>query len=223
MEDLEERVGKAVGVVMHLHAVQNSPALRQAVETIQPRIVDFSLRTARSKPLYNALTKLRDSSGFANLDSVQQRIINKAIQGMTLSGVHFDTGSSQAKRFEQIESKLAELSLQFSNNVMDAIQAWKHVVTDTSKMDGIPMSLKQRMAMAATQAGYKNANAEQGPWIVTLDQPTLIPFLEHCRDRDLRETVSSFLLWIKRFRFIAQMLQKRPQESITIWEFCMTY
>jgi len=44
-------------------------------------------------------------------------------------------------------------------------------------------------AASAREAGEKNATASEGPWRITLDAPSLVPFLEHSRRRDLREKV----------------------------------
>ncbi|KAF9133479.1 hypothetical protein BGW39_009669 [Mortierella sp. 14UC] len=193
-QDLEDDLERASGVISHFSRVKDSPEFRKAVEAIQPMIVAISLKMGQSLDLYDALVKMVDNKGTWNsLDKKQQRIVQKSIQGMRLSGVAFglpgEGNAEKQKRFNEIQGRLAQLSLTFSNNLQDETKAFARIVTDRSELEGCPESLMRAMAKNAQSRGHGDGNAETGPWAVTLDSPTYVPFITNSKNRDLRETV----------------------------------
>jgi oligopeptidase A len=185
LERLHDRLGVPWGVVGHLMGVQNSEALRQAHQEVQPEVVQFSLRLGQSPAIYNGLKTLQGSAGWDALDAAQQRIVTSLIRDAELAGVGL--AGEARMRFNAIQQELAELSTQFSNHVLDATKAFALTLSTPDEIDGLPSSLLQVAAQAARQAGAAEATAEHGPWRITLDGPSFIPFMEHSRRRDLRE------------------------------------
>ena len=173
------------GIVRHLMAVRNSDALRTAHEAVQPEVVRFGIRLEQSRPLYVALCALRDGADWPGLDSAQQRIVHLLIRDATLAGVRL--GRAARERFNGIETELAELSTRFSNHVLDATKAFTLMLRERRDVDGLPASAVQLAAQAARAAGEPEANADTGPWCITLDAPSYVGFMQHSRRGDLRE------------------------------------
>ncbi|MGV2826950.1 M3 family metallopeptidase [Myxosarcina sp. GI1(2024)] len=182
---IEEKLGWSWGIVGHLMGVKNSSELREAYETIQPEIVKFYNKLSQSKPLYEAFTKLRQSPDWDKLEPAQQRIIESSLRDFKLSGVGLEGEAKE--RFNQIQLELAELSTKFSNNVLDATKAFKLKLTDKKDVEGLPESALNLMAQTARDEGESEATAKAGPWIVTLDYPSYIPFMKYATNRELRE------------------------------------
>lgn len=190
IEELERPFEYAWKPVGHLFGVKNSPELRTAFDEAQPLIVDFSLRVRQSEPLYKALLAIKnDSAQWAALSGTQQRIIADRIKDAELAGIGLPT--DQRERFNAIEQELSQLSTEFSNHVLDATKAYSLDITDAAKTEGWPASLKQLAAQAWSRAHADSAAAtpDAGPWRITLELPLYQPFMEHCRDRGLREQV----------------------------------
>ncbi len=185
LEQIEERLSWSWGVVGHLMGVKNSPELRQAYETMQPEVVKFWNRLSQSQPIYAGFKALRQSELWSTLDEAQQRIVDAALRDAELSGVGLEGEAKE--RFNAIQLELAELSTRFSNNVLDATKAFSLTLTQPDEIAGLPPSLVALAAQAARAAGEENATAETGPWRITLDLPSYIPFMQHSRCRDLRE------------------------------------
>ncbi len=158
-----------------------------AYETVQPDVVRAFSRLGQSRPLYEAAKALRDSAEWAALDEAQHRIVDKMILDAELSGVGLDDGARD--RFNAIQQELAELSTKFSNHVLDATKAFALTLRDPAEVDGLGESLREQAAHAAAEAGEAGATADDGPWRITLDHPSFVPFLQHARRRDLRETL----------------------------------
>lgn len=175
--------------VGHLLGVANSDALRDAHEAALPEIVQFSLRMKQSKPLYERFCALRDSDQWDSMDNARQRIVTKSIQSAEQAGIALE--GDQQSRFNELSQELSQLGSDFSNNVLDATKAWHLDIADKADVEGMPESFR-KLAAAAWAGAEENdgeADAENGPWRVKLDGPSLSPFLEHCRNRELREQV----------------------------------
>jgi oligopeptidase A len=182
---MTDRLALAWGTVGHLMGVRNSDALRKAHETVQPEVVAFSIRLGQSKPIYRALKEIESGDAWAALDGTQRRIVTSLVRDAELSGVGLEGAAQQ--RFTAIQTELAEVSTRFSNNVLDATKAWALELRSPEEIDGLPRSLLELAAQAARQAGDETATADAGPWRITLDAPSYVPFMQHARRRDLRE------------------------------------
>jgi oligopeptidase A len=185
LERLGDRLQVAWGIVGHLMGVQNSDALRQAHQTVQPEVVQFSMRLGQSRAIYDGLQTLRNSAAWKTLDGAQQRIVESLLRDATLAGVGLE--GEQKARFNAIQQELAEISTQFSNHVLDATKAFALTLERPEDVAGLPPSLVQLAAQAARAAGAAQATPEHGPWRITLDYPSFGPFMEHSQRRDLRE------------------------------------
>ncbi|AFZ47404.1 oligopeptidase A [Cyanobacterium stanieri PCC 7202] len=187
LNNIEERLRWSWGIIGHLMGVKNSPELRTAYETVQPKLVQFASRLSQSKPIYEGFTKIQASDDWDSLESAQKRIIESAIKEAQLSGVALE--GEKKERFNEIQLQLAELSTKFSNNVLDSTKAFQLKLTTPEEVDGLPASLLSLAAQTARMEGDEEATAEKGPWIITLDYPSFGPFLKFSTQRDLREKV----------------------------------
>jgi oligopeptidase A len=187
LTEIEERLGWTWGIVGHLMGVKNSPELRQAYEEIQPEVVKFINRFSQSQALYKGFKQIRDSEVWDTLEPAQKRIVESALRDAELSGVGLE--GEMRDRFNQIQLELAEISTKFSNNVLDATQAFQLKLTEPSEVDGLPASALSLAAQTARSKGDDNATPENGPWVITLDYPSYVPFMKYATNRELREKV----------------------------------
>ncbi len=182
---IDERLGWSWGIVGHLMGVKNSPELREAYEAMQPEVIKFYTKLSQSKPLYEAFKGIKDGAEWDKLEPAQKRIVESSIKDFELSGVGL-AGETKDK-FNQIQLESAELSTKFSNNVLDATKGFKLKLTDKKDVEGLPPSALGLMAQTAKAEGEENATSENGPWVVTLDYPSYIPFMKYATNSELRE------------------------------------
>ncbi|KAG2235667.1 hypothetical protein INT48_008543 [Thamnidium elegans] len=183
LTELENEVSKAYGILSHLNGVKNSDDVRATLEKIQPEFVKLGLMMNQSEPKFKALETLRNTpSAWSQLDAVQQRIIDQTLRGMKHAGIGFASGSAEKARFNQISERLSQLSLLFSNNVLDATKAFKHVVTDKSELTGCSETFLETLKKNGERLG------EEG-YCITLDYPIYGPFMMNCSNRELREKI----------------------------------
>lgn len=178
LHQLGERLRWSWGVVSHLNGVCNTPALRQAHQQQQGAVVQFGNRAGQSRLIYRALEALQANA--SQLDATQHRILAAELRDMQLRGVGLEGQEQQA--FNAASERLAELATAFGNHVLDATSGWSLTLNSEDELAGLPASLRQLLAQAATDAG------ENG-WRLGLDMPRVVPFLKFSKRRDLREKV----------------------------------
>jgi len=168
-----ERLSRAWGMVGHLNAVADTPELRAAYNEALPRVTEFWTRLGSDEKLY-AKYKAIDP---ARLTPEQQQALKNARRNFVLSGAEL-TGAAK-ERFARIQERAAELSQKFSENALDATDAFAYYATEP-ELDGVPQDVVQA-ARAAAEAegkpGYK----------LTLKMPSYLPVMQFGHDRGLRE------------------------------------
>ncbi len=186
LQQIGESLRWSWGVVSHLNGVCNSPELREAHAAQQPEVVRLGNRLGQSRVIYQALCLLRDKPA-ESLNPAQQRVLSAELLSMDQRGVGLDGDEQTA--FNAASERLAQLSTQFGNHVLDATQSWTLRLSEPSDVDGLPRRALEALAAAAREAGDADATAESGPWLLGLDMPRYLPFLTHATNRQLRETV----------------------------------
>lgn len=180
LHNLNDRLEKAWAPVSHMNAVVQSEALRAAHDACLPVLSDYHTRLGQNAGLFEAFQYIRQSREFDALSVAQKKTIDNALRDFILSGIGLD--EKNKKRFAEINSKLSELSSNFSNNVMDATQAWKKLVDDESYIAGLPDTARN---MARAQALEKN---QQG-FLLTLDAPCYMAVMMYADNRELRREI----------------------------------
>lgn len=175
--------------IQHLIGVKNSPALREVYEASLPLMVSFSLRISQSRAIFSALKQLHDGPSWGQLNQAQQRVVHHMLLNAQLSGIELE-GKAQ-ERFNEISRRLSQLQTSFSNNVLDATKEFELVIRDPRDVAGIPETFKGIWSASYNQRhpSDSSSEAERGPWSITLDFASYMPFMKYCQNRSLRESV----------------------------------
>ena len=174
LEDANERLGRAWGQVAHLHAVLDSPALRAVYNENLPKVTQYWTELGQNHALFEKYRALHASAEFAALAPARQRIVENALRDFRLGGA--ELAAEKKPRYAQIQEELAGLSARFSENLLDATNAWTLVLEDQRRLAGIPADVLQA------------ARLEDGRgWKFTLHMPSYLPVMQYAEDRALRE------------------------------------
>lgn len=114
LDDGTRELWRCWGGVSHMMGVANSDAWRKLQQEWQARVVEFSLRVGQSRRIYNqakAVLAITD-------DPIRKRILERMVRAAELSGVGLE--GDALKRFNEIQLRLAKLSADFTNSVIDA-------------------------------------------------------------------------------------------------------
>ena len=177
MEEAGERLGRAWGVVGHLHSVFDVPEWREAYNAMLPEISRFYAEVGQDLALFEKYKALHDSPEFATLSPVRRRILEHALRDFRLSGAELP--DAQKPRFQEIQEEQSQLAAKFSENLLDATNAHAEWITDESGLSGIPDDARQAARAAAEAEGKEG-------WKFTLQMPSYLPVMQYADDRELR-------------------------------------
>ncbi|QZI70671.1 oligopeptidase A [Pseudomonas protegens] len=180
LDELGARLGRAWSPVSHLNAVCNSPELRSAYEACLPMLSEYWTEQGQNRELFKAYEALANSAEAAGFDVAQKTILEHTLRDFRLSGI--DLPADQQRRYGEIQMKLSELASRFSNQLLDATQAWTKHITDEVALAGLTDSAKAQMAAAAQAKGLDG-------WLITLEFPSYYAVMTYAQDRTLREEV----------------------------------
>jgi oligopeptidase A len=178
LDDANERLSRAWGQVGHLNAVMNGPQLREVYNANLPRISAYYTELSQDERLYAKFKALREGPEYARLDRECRKIVDNELRDFRLGGAELPP--EQKARFKAIRADLDKLSSRFNDNVLDATNAFSHVVTDEAQVRGIPPDVLEAASTAAAADG-------QPGWKFTLHMPSYLPVLQYADHRPLRE------------------------------------
>ena len=174
LDDMDDALARFWSPLAHLHAVKNSPALRDCYQACLPKLSAYESAIGHNKALYEAIKSI-DSN---DLDHTQRKILDDSLRDFVLSGVALS--DEDKHRFEAISTRLSELSNQFENHILDAVHAFQLHVTDEKRLAGIPEHAVDNARALAEEKKLPG-------WILTLEYPCFHAVVTYADDRALRE------------------------------------
>ena len=170
-----EQLGRAWGAVSHMNSVADTPDLRAAYNAALPKVTEFWTRLGADEALY-AKYKAID---VASLNAEQRQAHKNAVRNFVLSGAELIGAAKE--RFAKIQERQAELSQKFSENALDATDAFAYYANE-NELDGIPADVVQTALEAA------KADAKEG-YKFTLKMPSYLPVMQFADSSALREII----------------------------------
>ncbi len=180
LEEIAEHLDRAWSPVSHLNAVLNSDALREAYNACLPKLSHYATEMGQNQDLFRAYQQIAEGPVYETLDIAQKKIIDNALRDFRLSGI--DLANKDKARYKEIMEKLSALTSLFSDNLLDATNAWKKEITDPAQLSGLPESA---LAMAKQIAEREKVKG----WVVNLEFPSYLPIMTYADDRALRQEV----------------------------------
>ena len=178
LADSHERLARSWGQVSHLNAVMNSAALREAYNSNLPKISQYHAEISQNIALFAKVKAIHDGAEFATLNPARQKIIENELRDFRLGGAELSPADKIL--FIAIQEKMSELCSRFSDNILDATNAYTHLVEDESELAGIPADERQAAAEAAQITDKRG-------WLFTLHAPSYGPLMQYADNRALRE------------------------------------
>lgn len=175
-----EKIGRVWGVLSHLHSVVNTPELRSIYNEMLPIVTEFFTDLGQDIVLYKRFKEIKASTEFETLTSAQKQKLNYDLRDFVLSAA--ELSSEDQEEFAQIQSQLAALAAQFSQNLLDATDDFALYFDDESQLAGLS---KDHLAMFASSAqvagkeGYK----------IGLQMPHYLAVMQYADNRSLREQI----------------------------------
>ena len=180
LDDATERLARAWNQVTHLEAVANTPELRAAYNETLPAVTRFWSALAQNQALFAQYRRLAEAPGFADWSQPRRKVVENALRDFRLGGAELP--QAQKARFGEIREELAALQARFSQNVLDATDAFALYVEDEARLAGLPADVLAACRAAAGKDGRTG-------WKLGLQMPVYLPVQAYAEDRELRATL----------------------------------
>ena len=177
---ITERVGRIWGVVSHLNSVVDTPELRAEYNALMPEVTVFFTEIGQDIELYNRFKAIKASPEFAALNEAQKTKLEHDLRDFVLSGAELPP--EKQARLAELQTEGAQLAARFSQNVLDATDAFALYFPDEGRLKGLTDDEKAMFAAAAEaegKSGYK----------IGLQMPHYLAVMKHADDRELRAEI----------------------------------
>ncbi len=176
-----EPLSRAMGLVSHLESVVTTPALRAVVNEVKPRVSEFYASIPLDPALWKAIEGYARTPDAAALTGPRKRHLDKTLDDFRRAGA--DLPDEGKQRLLAIDVGFTRITQRYSENVLDATNAWELVIDDEKKLAGLPPSAIAGARASAQAKGRENA------WRFTLQAPSVIAVLTYLDDAAIRQTV----------------------------------
>jgi oligopeptidase A len=180
LEISDNKLERMWSPISHMNGVVNTPELRDAYTACLPKLSEYGTEMGQNKELFTALQQIQNNQDSLKLDSAQRKSLENSLKGFRLSGV--DLPDDKKQRYAEISTKLSTLTSKYSDNVLDATNAWSKEISDASQLKGLPETAIEQAEEAAKQRDLSG-------WLLTLDFPSYYAVMSYADNRELREEV----------------------------------
>lgn len=178
-----ERAGAELNAItslfFNLNSADTSDELQELAQELSPILTKYSSEIQLDETLFKRIQLARENTDSSLLDAESEYLMEKIYRGFVRNGANLNPADKA--KLTEIQTKLSQLTLKFSENVLKDSNAYALWITDENKLSGLPESEKEAAKMMATAKGKAAA------WLVNLDYPSYLPFMKYADNRELRE------------------------------------
>ena len=180
-----DQSGKLLSKATIVFSGQNSSNTNEEMEAlsreISPLLSQHRDNISLNAELFARVKTLYDNRENLNLDKEQAKLLEETYKDFVRGGANLSAGD-QAK-LRELNSQLALLQLTFGQNMLKETNAFQLIIDNEADLSGLTDALVANAAAAAQKAGL------EGKWLFTLQNPSIMPFLQYADNRDLREKI----------------------------------
>lgn len=176
-QEIGESINDFLTPIFHIDSVKNSEITTKVYEECIPVISKYETEISQNENIYNALISIQ-SKEKNTLSSIQNKVLENEIRDFKLSGCHLE--NDKKKRLEEISLRLSELSHKFSQNLLNATNAFEMIIDNFEDVKEIPAS---DLELA------KFEEDEITKYKFTLQMPSYLAYITYGTNREKREEI----------------------------------
>lgn len=181
MEYSGELLGKVSRVFGNLNSANTNEEIQAIAKEMSPELSAHSDNISLNEKLFARVKAVWDKKEELELNAEQQMLLEKTYKSFVRNGANLN--ETDKEKLREINSRLSSLTLQFGQNLLAETNAYKLVVDNEAELAGLPQGQIDAAAEDAKAAG------EEGKWVFTLQNPSIMPFLQYADNRELRKEI----------------------------------
>jgi len=164
-----------------LRSANTSDELQQIAKEVSPKMSSHRDEISLNSALFERISKVYKNRDQFDLNKEESYMLENIYQSFVRNGANLSDADKE--KLKEINKELSMLTLQFGQNELKETNSYEMVIEDEANLAGLPESVIQTAAETAARKGM------EGKWVFTTHKPSMIPFLQYAKNRDLRETL----------------------------------
>ncbi len=176
-----KKLDRVTSIFFNINSAETNEEIQKIAQEVSPVLSEFKNDVILNKELFQKIKTVFESKDSLNLNKEQETLLEKKYKAFTRNGANL--ADEKQAELREIDKQLAKLKLQFGENVLAETNRYELLVTDESRLGGLPESFKEEARSVAE-------SKEKEGWIFTLEYPSYIPFMKYADDRELRKELA---------------------------------
>ncbi len=182
IEQLEyagSKLNTVSSIFYNLNSANTSDEMQKIAQELSPKTSEHYDNITLNDKLFQRVKTVYDTRAEKNYPKEQAKLLEKTYKGFVRSGANLN--EEQKDRLRELNKEISALTLEFGQNVLAETNAFELVVDKKEDLSGLPDGLISAAAETAKEKG------KEGKWVFTLQNPSVMPFLQYADNRDLRK------------------------------------
>lgn len=180
-EEAESTLDQVTNIFYALYSAECSDEINDISQKFSETLTKYSSDITLDEKLFAQVQKLYEQRDAFGLNDEQKTILEDMYKGFARNGALLDEEGK--KRLREIDERLSSVGLNFSENVRKATNAYVLFVENEKDLEGMPEAVIDQAKETAKEKGREDA------WAFTLQFPSYLPFLQYCKNRELRKEI----------------------------------
>ena len=173
-----EKLDRVAGVLFNLNSAETNKELQAVAREVSPKLSEFGNYVSLNEDLFKRVKAVYDKRESLDLTAEQAKLLENSYKGFVRRGANLQ--GEAKKRYAEITTELAQLSLKFGENVLEETNAFELLITDEKDLSGLPEAVREAAEQLAKSKGKEG-------WMFNLQYPSYLPFMKYADNRELRE------------------------------------
>jgi peptidyl-dipeptidase Dcp len=178
LEQAGEHITRISKIIFHLNSAETNPEIQKNVRVISPMLTEFNNDITMNSVLFARIKQVWHQRGEFDLDTEDMMLLEKTYKRFNRNGANLSDEDKDTLR--AINKELADLTISFSENVLNETNEFTLHVTEIDDLDGLPPFVVEAAELTAQRLGLQG-------WVFTLQAPSYSPFMQYAANRKLRE------------------------------------
>ena len=176
-----ELLGRISSVFFNLNSAETNDVIQKIAQEVSPLLSDFRNDITLNATLFERVKTVYNSKDNLDLTSEQEQLLDKHYKSFSRNGALLSDSDKETLR--SIDKDLAQKTLQFGQNLLADANSFELLLTNETDLKGLPEG-------AIEAAKSLAENKEKKGWLITLDYPSYMPFMQYAENRELRKKLA---------------------------------
>lgn len=178
LESSGQSLNLASSAFFNLSSAETNDIIEKTKETVSPLLAAFGNDVTLNEKLFQRIKAVYENQEAFSLTPEEKRLLEKTYQRFSRNGALLSP--EQKEKLRAIDQEMANLTVKFSQHVLQETNNYFLHITNKEELQGIPESI---LNMAASEATSRNLEG----WVFTLQFPSFVPFMTYASNRERRK------------------------------------